>query len=280
MNRRPSHHKGIWIVAAAVVIAVVTLVFSLLGGSSGPLSGVLGVITTPARSALSSLAGWVEDRYNYAFQYDKLEQENEELRQRIAELEESAREGEDALEENERLRDLLGLAQRRADLIFESAQITARGATNWASTLTLSKGSKHGVAVGNCVVDQYGSLVGVVDEVAYNWCTIITVVDPELEMGGVVSRTNSPAILEGDFALMGEGKLKLTYLPENTQLISGDEVLTSGMGGVYPSGLKVGTIDEILTDASGMGRYAILSPAADLDGLRQVFIIKQFDIVE
>ncbi len=263
-----------------MVLAAVTLVFSLLGGSSGPLSGVLGVITAPARSAFSSLAGWMEDRYNYAFRYDALEQENEELKQRVAELEESARLGEDALEENERLRDLLGLAQQRSDFVLESARVTARGATNWASTLTLSKGSKHGVAVGNCVVDQYGNLVGVVDEVAYNWCTIITVLDPELEMGGLVSRTNSPAILEGDFALMGEGKLKLTYLPENTQLIAGDEVLTSGMGGVYPSGLKVGTIDEILTDASGIARYAVLSPAAALDELRQVFIIKQFDIVE
>lgn len=280
MNKRPSHHKGIWIVAAAGVIAVATLAFSLLGGSSGPLSGVLGVITAPIRSGFSSLAGWVEDRYNYAFRYDALEQENEELKQRVAELEEQAREGADAIEENKRLYDLLGLREKRADFVMESAYITARGATNWTSTLTLSKGSKDGVAAGNCVVDQYGNLVGVVDEAAYNWCAILTVVDPELEMGGLVARTDSAAILEGDFALMGEGKLKLTYLPESTQLISGDEVLTSGMGGVYPSGLKVGTIDEIRTDASGMDRYAVISPSAALDELRQVFIIKQFDIVE
>lgn len=280
MNKRSAHHKGIWIVVAAAVIAVVTLVVSLLGGSSGPLSGVLGVITTPIRSGLSSLAGWVEDRYSYAFRYDELVQENEELKLRIAELEKSAREGEDAIEENERYRDLLGLTQRQEKLDLESAYITARGATNWASTITLNKGTSHGVAVGNCVIDQYGNLVGIVDEAAYNWCTIITVVDAELEMGGLVSRTNSAAILEGDFALMGEGKLKLSYLPENTQLIAGDEVLTSGMGGVYPSGLKVGTIDEILTEASGMGRYAVISPSAELDELRQVFIIKQFDIVE
>jgi rod shape-determining protein MreC len=79
---------------------------------------------------------------------------------------------------------------------------------------------------------------------------------------------------------MSQGKLKLTYLPENTQLLSGDQVLTSGMGGVYPSGLVVGTIDEILTEASGMGRYAVLTPATHLDELRQVFVITDFDIVE
>lgn len=281
MNKRSHHKKGIWILAAAVVIAVVTVIVSLLpGGASGPLSGVLGVVTSPLRGAVSSLAGWMEERYNYAFQYDALLQENETLKQRNAELEKTARDAEDALAENELFRDLLGLAQKREDFVFEFANITARGATNWASTLTLNKGTDHGVAKSNCVIDQYGNLVGIVDEVSYNWCTVITVVDQELEMGGLISRTNSAAILEGDFALMGQGKLKLTYLPENTQLISGDEVLTSGMGGVYPPGLKVGTIDEILTDESGMSRYAVISPSAALNDLRQVFIIKQFDVVE
>lgn len=279
--KRPSHHKGIWIiVVAAVIIAAVTFAVSLFGGSSGPLSGALGVIATPVRGGLSSLAGWLEDRYNYAFRYDELAQENEQLKQRIAELEEQARLGEDAIEENERLYDLLELREKRRDLHLESARITARGASNWTSTLTLNRGTDYGVAVGNCVIDQYGNLVGVVKDVSYNWCTVHTVVDADLELGGLVARTDSAAILEGDFALMGQGKLKLSYLPENTHLLSGDQVLTSGMGGVYPSGLMVGTIDEVLTEPSGMGRYAVISPSAQLDELRQVFIITQFDIVE
>lgn len=266
--------------AAAAVTAAVILICALFGGNSGPLSGVLGVITTPLRAGLSAVTDWVEERYNYAFRYDELMQENEALKQRVAELERAAREGEDALEENDRYRDLLGLTAKRTDLDLESAYITARGATNWASTMTLNKGTKHGIAVDNCVIDQYGNLVGVVKEVSYNWCSIITVVDAGLEMGGLIARTNSAAILEGNFSWMGQGKLTLTYLPENTQIISGDEVLTSGMGGVYPSGLKVGTIDEILTQESGMSRYAVISPSTKLDELRQVFIIKQFDIVE
>ncbi len=266
---------------AAAILAVVTLAVSLFsGGSSSPVSGALGFVTTPLRSVFSSFAGWMEDRYNYSFRYDELVQENEALKQRVAELESMVRDAQDAIEENENYRDLLGLAQKRSDFEWESAYITARGATNWASTMTLNKGSKHGITENNCVVDRYGNLVGIVDEVSYNWCTIITVIDTGIEIGGVVARTNSAAILEGDFSLMGDGKLKLTFLPEATRLISGDEVLTSGMGGVYPSGLKVGTIDDILSDASGMGRYAIISPSAELDDLRQVFVIKQFDIVE
>lgn len=278
MNKRP-HNRRIQIIIAAAIIAVVTLVISLVSGSDF-LGSALGIITTPVRNGISSLSGWIEDRYNYAFRYDALMEENDALKQYIAELEEAARVGQDAIEENEFLRDLLGLSQKHSDFVFELANITARGSSNWSSTLTLNKGSKHGVAEGNCVVDRYGNLVGIVDEVSLNWCSIITVLDPELEMGALVARTNSAAILEGDFALMPQKKLKLSYLPDNTLLISGDEVLTSGMGGVYPSGLKAGTIDEILTDPSGVTRYAIISPSADLDKLRQVCIIKQFDIEE
>ena len=188
--------------------------------------------------------------------------------------------GEGDSHDNDRLRERLGLRQKRRELEYESAKVTARSSTNWSSTLTLSKGSDQGVAAGNCVVDAAGNLVGIIDAVGVNWSTMITVVDANLEMGAFLSRTESIAILEGDFTLMAEGKLKLTYLPENTELITGDLVLTSSMGGNYPSDLVVGSIESIHTDASGISRYAIVQPTADLDSLVQVFIIKSFDIVE
>lgn len=278
MNKRP-HHKGIKILIAAAIIAAATLLVFLIGGRS-LLTGVMGVITTPVRGALGSLSGWIEDRYNYSFRYDELVRENEELKKYIAELEEAARVGQDAIEENERLRDILGLPVRYSSFTYESAKITARGSTNWSSSLTLDKGTKHGVAVDNCVMDQYGNLVGIVTETGYNWCTVLTLIDTDTELGAMIARTNSAAIAEGDFALMTKGQLKLSYLPENVSLLSGDEVLTSGMGGVYPPGLKLGVIDEILTEDSGMDRYAVISPSTELDELRQVFIIKQFDVVD
>ena len=117
-----------------------------------------------------------------------------------------------------------------------------------------------------------------------NWATVITMVDVDMEMGGLIARTDGAAILEGDFALMGQGKLKLTYLPEGTRLLAGDAVLTSGLvfGGeaAYPARLLVGYVEEVRSDESGMNDYAILTPAADLDGLEQVFVIKEFDIAE
>jgi len=83
--------------------------------------------------------------------------------------------------------------------------------------------------------------------VGSNYSVMITVVDANLQMGGIVSRTDSTAMLEGDFTLMQEGRLKMTYLPENTELLTGDLVLTSGLTGIYPSGLVVGAIESLHT---------------------------------
>lgn len=133
---------------------------------------------------------------------------------------------------------------------------------------------------GDCVVTSTGVLVGVVSKVGLNWSTVSTIINTDIEIGGIVTRTYSAGVLEGDFALMGQGRLKLSYLPHSAQLVSGDEVLTSGKGDVYPSGLVVGQVEGVFTDPSGMTRYAVVVPDADLSSLVEVFVIKDFDIQE
>ncbi|MBP1736143.1 MAG: Rod shape-determining protein MreC [Oscillospiraceae bacterium] len=271
-------HNGILILIVAVLLAAITFVCSLFAGTD-PLSNAVGVLTTPFRSGLNTVAGWVDDVNGYLFDYDTLKTENEALKQQVADLEEQARAGEDASEENTRLRELLNLREKHSSFDLESAMVTARSTSNWSSTLTISAGSDYGVEVDQCVIDEYGNLVGIVSEVGTNWATVNTVIDTYTELGGSIARTNSAAIIEGDFTLMQQGKLKLSYLPEDTQIISGDQILTSGKGGVYPSGLVVGSVEEILDDASNLNRYAVIAPSADLDHLVQVFVIKDFDIV-
>ena len=190
------------------------------------------------------------------------------------------RQGEEARRENEQLRELLGLQARRRDFTFEDARITGRSTSNWESTLTLGKGTSHGVGAGDCVVTETGVLVGVVTEAGANWSTVSTIINTDTQMGGIVSRTYSAGVLEGDFSLMNQGKLKLNYLPEGAQLVSGDEVLTSGRGEVFPSGLVVGRVEGVFTDPSGQTRYAVVEPAVDLDVLIKVFVIKDFEIAE
>lgn len=278
-------NNGIIILVIALLLTLITAVVSLtFNGIANPFANLAGVIATPFRNGIHSVVSWAEGLYSDAFQREELEEELEWYKQRVAQLEEQARSGEAASRENERLRDLLGFQQKHTELQTEPATVTAHGSSNWSSTLTVSKGSAAGVEPDDCVIDQYGNLVGVIDQVGLNWSTLITVVDVDFEMGAMIARTDAAAILAGDFSLMGQGKLKLTYLPQGEQLLAGDEILTSGLmsGGTatYPSGILVGHVEQVRTDAGGMNDYAVLTPAADLESLEQVFIIKAFDVVE
>lgn len=273
--------NGLLLLIIALLLSVLIGVGSIfLGGGSDPLSNAFNTVTSPIRAGVSAVTNWAEGVYTYVFHYQELHDELDELRARVAELEGELRDGQEASRENEQLRSLLDLQERRRDFVFENAKVTARSTSNWESTLTLSKGTSAGVEVGNCVITETGDLVGVVSETGLNWATVSTVINTDIEMGGIVTRTYSAGILEGDFALMQEGRLKLSYLPDGAQLVSGDEVLTSGKGDIYPSGLVVGRVEGVFTDPSGMTRYAVVVPDVQLDALIEVFVIKDFDIVE
>ena len=272
-------NHGLWVLFAAAVISVALAVMSFFSSTSSPLSNLAGVLASPFRSAYTAVATWFNDKQNYYKDNTALVEENAALRQRLAEMEKAIRQAEEANAENERLRELLNLSQKRADFTFESAYITEHTVTNWASTLTLDKGTKHGVEVNDCVIDETGALVGVVSEVGYNECTVMTIVDTDTSLGAQVFRTKDLGLAVGDFALMEDERLRLDYLPAGCQLLGGDLVETSGLGGYYPSGLVIGTVEEVQKDDSGTTSYAILAPAVDFDKLTEVFIIKSFDIV-
>ena len=271
---------GLRLLIITTVCAVLISVLSFVSATSGFLQNAVGVLTYPFRSAVTAVAAWAEDKQRYYKDYSDLIAENEALRERVAELERDARQAEADREENALLRELLELREQRRDLTFESAAVIDRESTNWTSALTLNRGTAHGVEKNDCVVSAEGDLVGVVSAVGYNWCTVLTVIDTDTELGARVFRTQEVAVAEGDLALMGEGKLKLSYLSADAQLLSGDVVKTSGLGGFYPGGLVIGTVESVRTGDDGLAQYAVLAPAARLGELSEVFIIKDFDIVD
>lgn len=271
--------NGVLLLIIALLLSVVISVTGRMFGTD-PLSSVVNTVATPVRSGINAVINWAEGLYDYIFHYQDMEQEVSELRRQVARLEDEVRQGQEASRENEQLRELLNLQEKRRDFVFEAARVSARGTQGWDSTLTISKGSSSGVKVRDCVITETGALVGVVSQVGLNWATVDTVISPNIEMGALVARANASGILEGELSMMQQGLVKLSYLPLDTGLMAGDEVLTSGRGEVYPSGLVVGAVEQVKTDQSGMSRYALIRPAVELDKLIEVFVIKQFDIAD
>lgn len=271
---------GLWVLFAAAVLSVAMAVMSVLSANSSPLENLTGMIVSPFRAGYTAVANWFNDLQNYYKDTTDLQAENAALRQQIAKMEETIRQAKADVEENAKLRELLNLTKQRRDLTdFEACMVTEHAVSNWTSSLTLNKGTSLGVEAGDCVIDECGNLVGVVSQAGTNWSTVLTLVDTDTSLGAQVFRTKDLGVAQGDFSLMGENRLRLEYLPADRPPLAGDVVVTSGLGGYYPSGLVIGSVEEVQVDDSGAASYAILAPAADLDALTEVFVIKSFEIV-
>ena len=271
---------GIWLLGGAAVIAVVLCIISAMGSGTSFLHNALGVIASPFRAAGSAVVNWVDGISDHFASVEELQAENEALRQENAQLRQELQSAQPAAQENQRLRKLLGLREQRSDLKFEAARVTQRDVSNWASTLVLDRGSQHGVAIGDCAVDSAGNLVGVVTDVGLNWCRLSTVLDTDSQFGARVFRTGETAVAGGDLALMSEDRLRLQYLSDSANLIKGDVIVTSGLGGYYPAGLVIGTVESVQTDDGGLARYAVLSPKCDVAAIQEMFIITDFDVIQ
>ena len=272
---------GLWVLLAIAVVAVTLAVMSVVSSTASPLGNIVGVITSPFRSAAQSVADWYNEKQDYFADNKALRAENEELKRQIAEMEADLRDAETALDENARYREMLGLREKHRSFDLESARVLNRDRSNWTSSLTLNHGTDYGIAVGDCVITERYELVGVVSEAGYNWCTVLTLIDTDSSLGARVFRTGDVGLAQGDFTLMGQGFLELSYLPnEGSQLLPGDLVLTSGLGDYYPADLTIGSVREVKTDDSGAASYAVVEPAAELESLSQVFVVKDFTIVD
>ena len=278
--RRFFTKHGLLVLSAAAAVMVILSLVTYFSNNTGALTNVVNMVASPFRSLSASISAWVDDQIRFAEDYDALEAENQELREELAALEREIRQARKDSQENATLRQLLDLREQRRDFVFESARITGGDTSNWASTVQLDVGTDYGVAIGDCVITAEGYLVGSITDAGTNWSTCTTLVDTESSFGAEVFRTGEVAVAQGEFSRMGEGLLELDYLDGPDGVMVGDLIVTSGLGGYYPADLVIGYVREIMTGDDGLAQYAVLEPAADLEALRQVFVIKDFTIVE
>ncbi len=269
-------YKGLLAAVIVIILVLVMAVASMITGGATPVTNFLGVIFKPVQNFMSGITGGIESYYSSIYDYDTLLAENAQLRLRIAEYEKASREYEEAIEENERLKELLEVRTRRPELDFAPAKIVARDSSNWSRTLTLDQGSSSGITKGDCVLSSEGYWVGVITEVGLNWSTLITVVDTDTTVAARIFRTSVSGVAEGSFELMQQGRLSLAYLPLDSDIQNGDVVMTTGVGGLYPKDIPIGEVVDVQAEDSGISARAVLKPYAELDRLAQVFVVTDF----
>ena len=205
MNKRPSDHFGITVLALAAIVAVLLSAMAYFSTTAAPLPNLAGMIAAPFRAASSSFSDLVDGWKAYLTEFDELKEENLQLKQQIAKMEETVRQAQADRDENVRLREAVGLREQRRDLHLESARVLAQDTSNWDSLLTVNKGTAHGIELGDCVVTETGYLVGVITTVGVNWSTVRTILDSESSIGAMVFRSKSTVLAQGDLPSCGKG---------------------------------------------------------------------------
>ncbi|MDR0906186.1 MAG: rod shape-determining protein MreC [Oscillospiraceae bacterium] len=271
--------RNIAIVLAAVLIAVIALVSTGTGRGDGAVTGWTSAASKPLKSAAAAVARTFETIYGYMYEYENVVAENEVLKQQIADYRQDYREYTEVSEENKRLRDLLGFAARHSDYTFEQATIIMWGASNWASTFTVSRGSSNSdIAVGDAVITETGVLVGKITKVGAVDSTAVSVIDTTFSAGALIGERGADGVAVGDFRYMRDGLLKLDFLADDTTVLAGDTVVTSGSkGGIFPEGLVIGTVQGVMKNAAGIGMYGIIEPEAKPGEPSFVFIVTDFE---
>ena len=262
------------IIVVAVLLAAALTVLSNVSGQTVPDLVVQGILA-PFRAAGNALTKQAEQYYSYMFRYEALAAENEQLKAEIAQMEDVARQADSVSRENERLRALLNLKTTHEDYVLVDAYIIAWSSTDWTNTFTINRGSDAGIQENMCAITANGEVVGLVTEVGPNYAEIKTVLDSTLEISATIASSGHNGMVSGGYIDGNETFLKMEYLPSSAVIRNKDQVVTSGST-VYPKGLILGNVVDAGFEETGVAKFAILDPAADISSMEQVFIVTQY----
>lgn len=263
------------VLIAAVLIAAILALISSITGFNLPNVVVQGVLT-PVRTGASRLTDEVEKVYNYMFQYESIAAENELLKQQLADIQDDARNADAIARENERLRALLNLQESNESYTFVDGYIIGWSSNDWSSTITINKGTSSGIRRDMCAVTANGELVGLVSEVGTNYAVIKTVLDSSVEISATISGSGYNGMVKGGYSTESPDKLRMNYLPSSATIHLNDQVVTTGST-VYPRNLILGYVIDAGFDDTGVAKFALLEPAADIGSLEQVFIVTNYN---
>ncbi len=260
----------------AVLLSAALAVSSNLLGKSIPDMLVQDVLT-PLRSGLSSLTMQAERLYDYIYRYEALEAENEQLKEQVSQMEDAARQAESVSRENERLRKLLELQEAHEDFHLVDAYVISRSSNDWTNTVTINRGASSGLAVDMCAINEDGAVVGLITEVGSNYAVIRTVLDSALRISATLSSTGNSGVVQGGYISGHETLLEMKYLPSSVNPLTNDQVVTAGST-VYPKNLILGYVSTVGYSDTGVEKYALLKPAADISSLEQVFVVTEYSV--
>ena len=270
-------HRGRRLLAAALVVLVVLVVISK--------TAHVRLSITPVEGLLSELAGRWQSVVAWAGKpFVKISQEiarlrtmrDENLMMRDTVLKTPWLEADlqEALKENQRLRDLLRFAET-LKYVYIPAEVIGRNPDNWLNTAVINKGLADGVSMNDPVVTSLG-LVGRVIKVTRKTATVMLMLDPDSGVGGLVQRSRDAGVVVG---VAGGQTVSMKLFPRDPDVKAGDVIVTSGLGSFFPKGLPIGKVVSVSKGEYGLVKVADIQPFVNFDRLEEVLVLKPYEPV-
>ena len=257
-------------IAITIIILILIVIFSNADRETSFLENVASKLVMPIQNGLTYLKNGISGNSTFFTDINNLKQENEELTQRNSELEQSLRELENVKSENETLKEYLGLTEKYGEYTTVPGTIISRDISNYSKTVVINVGSDNGIEKNMTVIADEG-LVGYVVSVTSNTAKIQTIVDSASATSCLSSTTRDSMICKG--TVEKNSILKAEYISTDSNIIQGDSVETSGLGGIYLKGIHVGTIKKVVEGSNKTDSYALIEAAVDFEKLETVLVI-------
>ncbi len=263
--------RGIIGIVITIVILILLVVFTNSNvNQMSYIENICNIFVMPIQNGFTYLKNKLSGNDTFFADMDTLKQENESLKQKNSELEQSLRELEVIKSENETLKEYLNLKEKYQDYTTIPADVINRDISNYSSTIVINVGSDDGIKEDMTVIADSG-LVGHVISVTSNTAKVQTIVDTATAVTSTISTTEDTIIVQG--TLDDKTTLKATFIPTDAVVLEGDSVETSGIGGIYPKGIHIGTIKEVINTSNITDRYAIVETAVNFNKLNTVLVI-------
>lgn len=257
------------ICAGTIILTFNTNIFS------GSLNTVVGYVVIPFQNGISSVGGWLSNRFEELVQIRSLLAENEALRAQIDDLTIENTILQQDRYELTNLRELYQLDSQYEGYEKIGARIIAKDTGNWFHSFVIDKGEEDGVAVDMNVIAGSG-LVGRVVDTGPNWAKVTAIIADNSNVSGKVLATSDYLLVEGDLELYGSGFIRFEKLVDSAdKVVVGDKIVTSNISDKYLPNILIGYINTLNVDANNITKSGQLTPAVDFEHLEEVLVILQ-----
>ena len=272
-KNQSSFSSKYWLLILSIICILLMGLSLITDKINGPLRAVANYTIVPMQNGINTVGIWMSDLTKNLDTLKELQAENDALQAEINNLTMKINLLQQDKEELERLRELYKLDEYYSDYKTVGARVTSNDSGNWFTSFVIDKGKNDGIKKDMNVMAE-GGLVGIITEVGPNWARVRSIIDDSSNVSALVLSTSDTCIVNGDLTLMQDGKIRFEQLPNNdTEIKSGEPVITSHISNKYLQGILIGYINEVHEDANNLTRSGYLIPAVDFQHLQEVLII-------